>query len=124
MEYESISDYIANIMKLKLKLRDIDEKISGEGQKEILNLHRKVTGFIDMVNSSVLLESAAALKEVEAQGCAITAVMKQHRSAHLSRVEGGIDSPLKFLVFSDMLNAYRRIKDHALNIAEVVAGEK
>jgi phosphate:Na+ symporter len=123
-EYESISDYIANIMKLKLKLRDIDEKISGEGQKEILNLHRKVTGFIDMVNGSVVLESAAILKEAEAQGYAITAVMKQHRSAHLSRIESGIDSPLKFLVFTDMLNAYRRIKDHALNIAEVVAGEK
>lgn len=123
-EYESISDYITNILKLKLKLRDIDEKISGEGQKEILDLHRKVGGFIDMVNGSVVLESADVLKEAEAQGHAITAVMKKHRSAHLNRVQGGIDSPLKSLIFTDILNAYRRIKDHALNIAEVVAGEK
>lgn len=123
-EYESISDYIANIIKLKLKMEDIDEKISGDGQKDILNLHRKVAGFIDMVNGSVVLESTAILKEAEAQGHVITVAMKQYRNAHLSRVEGGIVSPLKSLVFTDILNSYRRIKDHALNIAEVVAGEK
>ena len=30
----------------------------------------------------------------------------------------------KKLAYTDMLNFYRRMKDHALNIAEVVAGEK
>jgi Na+/phosphate symporter len=33
-------------------------------------------------------------------------------------------SPLFSLVYMDMLNFYRRMKDHALNIAEVLAGEK
>ena len=42
----------------------------------------------------------------------------------LARVGTGQATPLKSLIFTDMLNAYRRIKDHALNIAEVLAGEK
>ena len=33
-------------------------------------------------------------------------------------------TPLHSLVFTDMLNNYRRMKDHSLNIAEVIAGEK
>ncbi len=28
------------------------------------------------------------------------------------------------MIFTDMLNDYRRVKDHALNIAEVLSGEK
>jgi Na+/phosphate symporter len=28
------------------------------------------------------------------------------------------------LIYTDMLTAYRRIKDHAFNIAEVLIGEK
>jgi Na+/phosphate symporter len=31
---------------------------------------------------------------------------------------------MKSLIYMDMLSSYRRIKDHSLNIAEVVAGEK
>jgi Na+/phosphate symporter len=32
--------------------------------------------------------------------------------------------PLTGLVFPDMLNSYRRIKDHAFNIVEVLEGAK
>ena len=42
----------------------------------------------------------------------------------LERLAGGEISPLLSLVVPDMLSAYRRIKDHALNIAEVLSGEK
>lgn len=50
--------------------------------------------------------------------------MKTYRSNHLERVGTKNASPFESLVITDMLNAYRRIKDHALNIAEVMGGEK
>jgi Na+/phosphate symporter len=40
------------------------------------------------------------------------------------RVSDGKASPLKSLICMDMLNSYRRIKNHTFNIAEVLAGEK
>ncbi len=123
-EYESISDYVANIIKLNLKLKDIDEKLSGEGRKEILDLHGVVTEYIEVINRSVVVGSTDMLADLDAQGNAITSTMKKYRSNHLGRVESGVASPLKSLIFTDILNAYRRIKDHAFNVAEVVAGEK
>ena len=50
--------------------------------------------------------------------------MKEYRSGHLERLGEQKSTPLESLAIADILNSYRRIKDHAFNIAEVVAGEK
>ncbi|MCK4959572.1 MAG: Na/Pi cotransporter family protein, partial [Planctomycetes bacterium] len=42
-EYESISDYLTNILKLKLKLRDSDLKMTDAARREILDLHEHVS---------------------------------------------------------------------------------
>ncbi|MDP8218788.1 MAG: Na/Pi cotransporter family protein [Candidatus Theseobacter exili] len=122
-EYETISDYIVNILKLSLKINKEKLKISDEGKEEIMKLHENVSSYIDMVNESVIQKNPM-LSKARTQGDAITHLMKECRSKHLSRVEEKRISPQKSLIFTDMLNSYRRIKDHALNIAEVLAGEK
>jgi Na+/phosphate symporter len=50
--------------------------------------------------------------------------MKDARSEHLGRLGTQEVTPTASLIFTDILNGYRRAKDHALNIAEAVAGEK
>ena len=76
------------------------------------------------INESIREDNAAVLSKALTQGDAITHLVKECRAKHLGRVETGHTSPLKSLIFTDMLSAYRRIKDHALNIAETLAGEK
>ncbi|MCD4830348.1 MAG: Na/Pi cotransporter family protein [Anaerohalosphaeraceae bacterium] len=122
-EYESISDYVVTILKLKLKMYDAGQGLSKEGVSAILELHDKVAGYITMINNAVE-NNDNILAEAEAQGKGITSLMKRCRSEHLERVGSGEVTPLKSLSYTDMLNAYRRIKDHGLNIAEVLAGEK
>ena len=58
------------------------------------------------------------------EGVAIGKLMKENRARHLDRLQQEEVSPLFSLAYTDMLNFYRRMKDHELNIAEVVAGEK
>ncbi|MBN1787984.1 MAG: Na/Pi cotransporter family protein [Sedimentisphaerales bacterium] len=123
-EYESISDYITNILKLDLKLHNAGESITAEGINALLNLHDKVADYILLLNNAVKSGLKEDAVEVEKKGFAITELMKKYRSEHLARVEKGQASPLKSLMYTDMLNSYRRIKDHGLNIAEVLAGEK
>lgn len=123
-EYESIGDYITNILKLNLKLRRGELTISPPGRQEILDLHDHVADYIKLINEGVRLENRDILPKARVQGDVITHLMKEYRARHLARVEKGHASPLKSLIFTDMLNAYRRIKDHGLNIAEALAGEK
>jgi phosphate:Na+ symporter len=123
-EYESISDYATNILKLFLKMADSNEKISDSGEVEILDLHDHVMEYLRFINQGVRDENAAILSKAQTQGQAITYLMKKYRTTHLTRVGTGCTTPMKSLMYTDMLNAYRRIKDHSLNIAEVLAGEK
>ncbi|MCE5341013.1 MAG: Na/Pi cotransporter family protein [Planctomycetaceae bacterium] len=123
-EYESISDYITNILKFNLKLKDEEQHITEEGQKAILDLHNNVDDYITFINDAVVNSNGEILTEADGKGKFITSLMKKYRAEHIERVESGLATPVKSLIFTDMLNAYRRIKDHGLNIAEVLAGEK
>ncbi len=123
-EYESVSDYVTNILKLRLKIHNANEKISEQGQKDLLDLHEHVTGYIEMINDAIEKENKDILPKAQSQSQAITHLVKKYRNSHLSRVGTGCATPLKSLMYTDMLTAYRRIKDHALNIAEVLSGEK
>ena len=123
-EYESISDYIVNILKLILKMRKAEMEMPPDAKLEILHLHKQVSDYIELVNQGVREDDARIFLKAKTHGEAITHLVREYRSNHLERVEAGLTSPLKSLIITDMLNAYRRVKDHAFNIAEVIAGEK
>ncbi len=123
-EYESLSDYIAHVLKGHIKLRENELAISDVGQKELLDLHTKVASYIRKINIAVKENDKNILPWASAEGAKITSLMKQYREKHLERVVSGEVDALQSLVFTDLLNQYRRMRDHAKNIAEVVAGEK
>ena len=123
-EYESISDYVTAILKLRLKISDTNQIISEAGLKDLLSLHGLVFKYINLINESVERSVGDFFLEAQIRGEAITHLMKDFRASHLERVGTGDTTPLKSLIYTDMLNAYRRIKDHAFNIAEIIAGEK
>ena len=123
-EYESISDYITNILKLFLKMRNSRLKMSREAQEEIFEIHDRVSDYINFINESVRDGNSEILSKAYTQSEAITHYIKECRTKHLQRVGTEHTSPFMSLIFADILNSYRRIKDHSLNIAEALAGEK
>lgn len=125
-EAESVSDYAAAIVKLNLKIRDINDSISGEGLNDLLRLHAEVTDMVIMVGNDLkkMVVGEAVREAAVIKGEKITRLMKQCRSKHLERVSNGTISPLKSLSYSDILTSYRKIKDHLVNIAEVMSTEK
>ena len=123
-EYESIGDYITSILKLNLKMRKSDMKMPDEAARDFAALHDQVEKYLIFVNEGVKEENADILGKALNLGNKITRHVKEYRSRHLERVEAGRTSALQSLIITDILNAYRRVKDHALNIAEVLAGEK
>ncbi|MCF7848345.1 MAG: Na/Pi cotransporter family protein [Kiritimatiellales bacterium] len=123
-EYESISDYIVTILKMNIKLRKNSLKFSQDGRKEMLVLHDQISEFLQLVGNALMSDQLDGLAATHAMDNAIKYRIKEYRSEHMNRLEKDATSPLTALVFPDMLNSYRRIKDHALNIAEVLEGEK
>ncbi len=122
-EYESISDYIESLLKLNLKLRDTGLTISEEGLKQILDLHDHVAAFMRDVNLIVHEGAPVDQAEYHSRAEAVTRLMKTYRERHLERVQRQEVPAMKSLIYMDMLNAYRKIRDHAINIAETLPGQ-
>lgn len=123
-EYESISDYLETLLKLHLKRKKEELSFSEEESKELLALHDTACDYVKMITSGVKGERPETVSKANTQGEAITHTIKDLRTRHLEKMgEKGV-TPLSSLIYTDILNAYRRVKDHALNIAEALAGEK
>ncbi len=123
-EYESLSDYVANVLKGLRKLGELGLKLDAPARDKLVRLHERVAAYILEVDTMARNGKKEMLPWASAEGSGITAMMKEFRRQHLERLQNEEVSPFFSLAFTDILNYYRRMKDHALNIAEVVAGEK
>jgi phosphate:Na+ symporter len=123
-EYESVSDYAAAVLKGLRKLRKNNLVFAPEGIEEFKDLNARVLDYVKKVNAAVRFEDSKAAMPLLPVSAEITRVMKDYRQRHLDRLAVGKVTPLSSLVYTDLLNSYRRMKDHTLNIAEVAAGEK
>ncbi len=125
-ELESISDYIQGLLKLRLKAGDTKQIFSQGGLEDLQNLHEKVVQYLELICDGINNKNSTPeyFSEMQTKGLAITVFMKECRTRHLARVGNTEVTPLMSLIYTDMLTAYRRIKDHAFNIAEVLVGEK
>lgn len=123
-EYESLSDDIVNVLKGLKRMEKSGLKLDEPARKKMRTLHDRVTAYIQKTNEYMKAENPEVLSWATTEGVAITKLMKENRAKHLVRLQNEEVSPYFSLAYTDMLNFYRRMKDHALNIAEVVAGEK
>jgi phosphate:Na+ symporter len=123
-EYESLSDYVANALKILIRMKKYNVDLSKNGREEILTLHDSVTGYLDFIYGAVRDHNQEVLNKARSERLAIRRKVKKFRSSHLNRLAGTQSSPMMSLVFMDLLNSYQRMLDHAFNIAEVLCGEK
>jgi phosphate:Na+ symporter len=123
-EFESLSDYITNVLKGAKKMEQNKLPLDGPAKQKLLALHDRVATYIAQIDETMRNESTCQIAWATSEGTAISELMKESRREHLARLQKEEVSPYFSLAYTDMLNFYRRMKDHALNIAEVVAGEK
>ena len=123
-EYESVSDYITNVLKLHLRLRDAKVALSRVQSSELLELHELIGNYFDAVHQGLEQGDVGYLQTAEQRSDMITARIRDLRDKHWDRLSTETIEPLVSTSYMDIANAYRRIKDHLLNIAEAIADEK
>jgi len=123
-EYESLSDYTTNVLKTLKKIEQGKMPLENAAKERLLALHDRVAAYIARIDECMKNENADHLVWANTEGASISEMMKASRREHLARLQKEEVSPFFSLAYTDMLNFYRRMKDHALNIAEVISGEK
>ena len=108
-EYESLSDYITNVLKGIKKLEQNQMQLDGPAKDKLLALHDRVAAYIARVNEYMKDESVDHLAWANTEGAAIAELMKESRRQHLERLQKEEVSPLFSLAYTDMLNFYRRM---------------
>ena len=64
------------------------------------------------------------VSKAHTRGDEITHRVRDLRSLCLQGVSDTHANSVLIVMFTDAINAYRRVKDHAMNVAECMAGEK
>ena len=123
-EYESVSDYLANLEKFDRKLRDVELRFTKSQRKDLLELHELLQKHLEMVNDSLKQRNTDVMTKLETIGKRIRDLLKALRRKHLEDLSSGNIQPQVSVAYLAALNAYARVRDHSRNIAEAVSGEK
>ena len=123
-EYESVSDYITSIQKFHLKLRDQGHRFDDAHQATILELHELVHEYLRLINEGFEHRRPKVVTKANSIGSEIKHRVKSLRDKHIEALSEEKMAPFINVAYMSTLNAYRRVRDHVLNIAEALAGEK
>jgi len=123
-EYESVSDYITNIMKFRRRLHKDGLRFTEAQLAHLKKLHELTAEYVDVVNEAFGHRNGAIGPHLDTMGKHIRAEIKKMRAEHLETLSSDEIAPSVGVAFMASLNAYVRVRDHSRNIAEAVAGEK
>lgn len=122
-EYESVSDYLKDILKLHLRLENAKVVLDEDEKENILELHEAVFEYYKLIYEAHKSRNANILITAKTRAEAITHLFRRMRSGHLSKLSVKHLDPLICTLYPDILAGYRRVKDHLLNVAEADAEE-
>lgn len=125
-EYESVSDYIGRILKYQMKLDLAGLKYDELERDHLLKLHDMMHEYLTVVMRAYehgqleMLDSAT-----EQKSKLISQAVRDMRNEMLERMDQNKEIPPRLSVtYNRQIIAYRRVRDHVVNIAEAIAGEK
>ncbi len=123
-ELESISDYITDILKFQLKLHNQGYTFDEIVQQQMGQLHERVAQYLQMIFEGYQQRHADILTKANSQRSDVSHRIKKIRNEHLERLSVERIDPHINVALMATLNAYGRVTDHALNVAEAIAGVK
>ncbi|MBD3671967.1 MAG: Na/Pi cotransporter family protein [Planctomycetaceae bacterium] len=120
-EYESVSDYLADLEKFDRKLRKDGFRFTENQLQGLAELNLKTSEYIATINDGLRLQNRSIQLKTKEASKKIRADIKALRKQHLDRLSSGEIPPLVSVAYLAALNAYSRVRDHASDIAEIIS---
>ena len=118
-EYETISDYLLRISKITKKIINNDIYLDEMRENTIIKLHTEINEIFDHVNEAYRTKNkdlfVLALKKCNN----IKGTYSKARKIHLDTLTVSESQTMLSTGYMDMLNSYRRIKEHLGSIIEI-----
>jgi len=120
-EYETVSDYLLRIAKTMKKMQDNGIELSEYKRATLNQLHANVEDLFEDINRAYELRDRDLFVATIKKCTFIKEEYKRARTEHLEHVSENVMPAMLSTGYMDILNNYRRIKDHLYNIVEVFA---
>ncbi|MCA9020428.1 MAG: Na/Pi cotransporter family protein, partial [Planctomycetaceae bacterium] len=123
-EYESISDYLQRIAKFRLKLNKQGRVFDDAHNNSLLDLLTMVEKQLNHVTTAYQQSHTDVVSATIRSGTEIKHKVKTLQREHLDYLSSEKVDPYINVSYTSTLNALRRVRDHVINLAEALAGEK
>jgi len=120
-EYETVSDYLARISNSLHKLEKNDILLNNTKKETLDKLHLKIEGLFNYVNGAYETGNKDIIIEAMNRSAAIKELYNKARKEHMERVAENKMPAMLSTAYMDILNYYRRIKDHMVNVVETLS---
>ncbi len=120
-EYETVSDYLTRISKSIHKLEENDILLNSTKKETLDRIHLKVEELFNYVNGAYESGNKDILIEAMNKSAEIKELYKKARKEHMERVAEHKMPAMLSTAYMDILNHYRRIKDHMVNVVETLS---
>jgi phosphate:Na+ symporter len=123
-DYESVSDYVADLERFDRKLRRAGLRFTESQRQGLDELNSELLTYLESVNTALRQNNVNILEESAPAAKRIRSTIKRFRRQHLEDLSDGNIPPSVNVAVLASLNAYVRVLDHGENIAESISGEK
>lgn len=121
-DIERIGDHAENIIELAVERNSKNASISDAARDELLEIHSNTLMAVDTAIESYRTDDPVKALSTQKYEELIDAQQKEFRDSHIQRLNAGICTPIAGILFLDIITNMERVGDHAVNIAETVAG--
>lgn len=119
-EFESIADYLERIAQYRARFKN-DPK-SGASNEEYTQFMDEIWDFFQLCAKGVLKPQFHDLGYINRRSEELRVWADDMRDKHLDRVSKGEYEAVSALTYSDMVVALRKVRAHAMNVAEAANG--
>ncbi len=123
-EYESVSDYLGRIIKYQIKLYEAGLAYEEPERQHLLRLHGMVEEYFQSITRSYRRWQPELIDTANERGRNIADEVRKLRAEIMERMAQNGIPPRVSVTYNRQISAYRRVRDHIVNIAEAIAGEK
>jgi phosphate:Na+ symporter len=123
-EYESVSDYLADLEKFDRKLRRDGHRFSPEQRVDLDQLNQFSVDYLAAANEAHAVTNRTVLVKTEPHSRRLKDAIRTLRKKHIEDLSRGAIAPSVTVAFMAALNAYSRVRDHVHGVAEEISEEK
>lgn len=123
-DFEKMGDYGEKVANLLARTQQAAGELSAEDFSDLLKISTFAKEMLEQTRTYILKSEGDIMARIWEKENELNRLRGEFREKHLNRMSQGKCEPASGPVYSDILNSFEKMGDHAVNVVEAVTGLK